>query len=78
MTFGPWAPDIDRMERIARPRSLRAIAVGFARRNHDLHAALKRAETLAPADLAEAYAAIEAAPSVARRKLLASFAELMR
>jgi hypothetical protein len=52
--------------------------MGVARWDHVLHAALRRAETLAPADLAAAHAAIESAPALTKRRLLTSYSELMR
>ena len=76
--FGPWAPGLEAAEQLARLRSLRAIAMGVARWDHVLHAALRRAETLAPADLAAAHAAIESAPALTKRRLLTSYSELMR
>jgi hypothetical protein len=76
--YGPFCEGLERGEQLARLRSLRAIAMGVAHWNVDLHDALKRAESLAPGDLAEAYAAIEAAPAITRRKILSCFSELMR
>jgi hypothetical protein len=76
--YGPFCDGLERSEQLARLRSLRAIAMGVAHRNVGLHAALRRAESLAPADLAAAYAAIEAAPAITRRKILSCFSELMR
>ena len=76
--WGPFAPDIDDAERLARLRSLRALAlVHCGPHGAVLRAALRAAETK-PAALAIALEAINSLPAVPRRHLLASYAALDR
>lgn len=76
MTFGPWTSPIEPAERIARLRSLRAIAMTVARPYAgDLIRALQRSES-DPAALPEALALFDQLPSLARRRILCSYAAL--
>jgi hypothetical protein len=74
--FGPWAPDIDSTERLARTRSLRAIVLIFARPYaSELLAALRDGET-DPAALDRARRLFDRLPSRPRRHALATYAAL--
>lgn len=75
--FGPWAPDIDDSERLARYRSLRALCQIFCGPAHPLTAALARAE-VDPAAAQAAWEALTTVPSLQRRRVLGSLATLMR
>lgn len=76
--WGPFRPDIDAAERLARLRSLRAIThLCVGPRGDRLAAELRRAErdiSHLPAALAE----IDALAALDRRQVLASFARLHR
>jgi hypothetical protein len=76
--FGPWQPNIAASERLARLRSLRAIVMGIARWDQKLQQKLLQAETLAADDLDAAFVALETSPTLTRRRVLASYGELMR
>jgi hypothetical protein len=75
MTFGPWAVAVDPAERLARLRSLRALALLLARPHARFIRALALAET-DPASLPEALALLDRLPALTRRRLLASYAAL--
>jgi len=45
VTFGPWQPDIDAPERLARTRAMRALAGVFCHRHQQFAEALRAAET---------------------------------
>jgi hypothetical protein len=77
--FGPWVPDLDPAERLARYRSLRALCQIFAGPDHPLVLALAKAEA-DPSDEAAALAweALMGMPSLKRRRILGSLATLMR
>jgi hypothetical protein len=77
MTFGPFAADLDRTERIARLRALRAIALTFARPHREFLNALTRAESDVSA-LAPALELLEALPALPKRRVLATYADLAR
>jgi hypothetical protein len=77
MTFGPFVPDLDSTERIARLRALRAIALTFARPHRELLEALARVEHDDTA-LAPALELLEALTALPKRRLLATFADLGR
>lgn len=75
--FGPWRPDIEPAERLARTRSLRAIVRLLAGpRGIVLADHLRQAETDELA-LAPALAALDALEPVDRRRILASYAAMM-
>ena len=76
--FGPWRDGIDTVERVARLRSLRAIArLTLGPRGVAFADALYRAET-DPAQLEPALARLDALAPIDRRHVLASFASLHR
>ena len=76
--FGPWADDIDRAERLARLRSLRAIVrLATGPRGEALADELHRAERDA-SRLPFALAALDRLASLDRRQVLGSYAALHR
>lgn len=76
--FGPWRPDIEPAERLARLRSLRAITrLHLGPRGTAFAEALRRAET-DPDQLEAALRQLDALASLDRRTVLASFAALHR
>lgn len=76
--FGPWRPDITDGERLARLRSLRAIAhLTLGPRGNNLASALHRSER-DPSHLAVALRALDALAPLERRQVLTSFASLHR
>ncbi|GJE29532.1 hypothetical protein [Methylobacterium organophilum] len=76
--FGPWAPDLDHAERLARLRSLRAIThLCTGSRGDRLAAELRQAEQDA-ARLPAALNELNALAALDRRQVLASFARLHR
>jgi hypothetical protein len=77
--FGPWVPDLDPAERLARIRGLRALVQIFGGPDHPLGEALARAE-VDPSDEAAiaAWDALMTMPSLKRRRILASLATLTR
>ncbi len=75
--WGPFADGISQAERVARLRCLRTIAhLLLGPRGMPLKAALLRAETGEVA-LDHAHAAIDALPSLDRRRVLASYAAMI-
>jgi hypothetical protein len=76
MTFGPWAGDIDPAERLARLRSMRALALVHCRYEVGFLKSLKRAETDATA-LPAAFEQLERLPALRRRHLLSTYAQLI-
>jgi hypothetical protein len=77
--FGPWAPDLDPAEKLARLRSMRTLVMIFVGSSHPLARALAAAET-DPTDASTetAWRALEAMPALKRRHILASLGALMR
>ena len=76
--WGPFRPELDDAERLACLRSLRALARVLAGPRADyLCRALAEAET-DPAALEPARAALRALEPVDRRKILATYAALLR
>lgn len=75
MTWGPFTAGIEPAERLARLRSLRAMAVLKCRHQRNFIAALKAAETDDGA-LSKAERAFELMPALTRRHLLASYAHM--
>lgn len=76
--FGPWRPDIDPAERLARLRSMRAIArLTLGPRGEAFTETLRRAET-DPDQLEPALHQLEALAALDRRTVLASYAALHR
>lgn len=76
--FGPWAPGLDRVERVARLRAMRAIArLCLGPRGHAFTGALRRAET-DPGQLEAALQQLNALAPIDQRSVLASFAGLHR
>jgi hypothetical protein len=70
--FGPWANGIPPAERVARLRSLRALALVCCAGNPEFTDALAAAETDADA-LGRAYRLLDYLPAPNKRKLLASY-----
>lgn len=76
--FGPWASDLDAGERLARLRSLRAIArLCLGPRGEAFTESLRRAETDETA-LEPALRQLDALAALDRRAVLASFGALQR
>jgi hypothetical protein len=74
----PWQPDIDLSQRLARPRSIRAIArLWLGPRSARFAASLRAAETDA-GQLEPALRELDALAALDRRAVLASFAALPR
>lgn len=77
-SWGPFARGLDRAERVARLRELRAVVrLTCGPRGEPLAWHLRAAET-APERLGEALAAIDALAALDRRHVLASYAALNR
>lgn len=74
--FGPWIDALSDRERIARLRSLRAIALIFARKKPSLVSALRRAETDFSA-LREARQIFESLPTLQRRRIMSIYCDLL-
>ena len=70
--FGPWASDLDDAERLARFRSMRALAVVFAGPASPLVSELRQAE-INPSAAERALALLEALPPLRRRRLLSVY-----
>jgi hypothetical protein len=78
MSWGPFAPNLEPGERMARLRAVRALAGVFCHRCPEFAAALLAAER-DPTALGGAEAVFERiVPTLNRRKLLASYADLAR
>jgi hypothetical protein len=75
--FGPFRPDVDRVERVAGLRALAAFSAVFAGSDHVVVDLLRRAETDAGA-LDQALTELDRLPSLWRRRVIASYARLMR
>jgi hypothetical protein len=74
--FGPWVADLDPAERLARTRTLRALAaVLIGPSGHHLVEHLAAAEH-DPGALRPAAEALDALPALPRRRLLAAFASI--
>lgn len=71
--FGPWVPRLRKAERLARWRSLRALAVVFVGPDHPLVSALRVAETDKDA-ASTALEELDALSPLSRRRLLATYA----
>jgi hypothetical protein len=70
--FGPWTPGLGKGERLARWRTMRALALVFVGPDHPLTAALRAAELdqqVAPLALE----LLDALPALRRRRLLATY-----
>lgn len=76
--FGPWRPGLDRVERVARLRSQRAICrLTLGPRGHAFAETLRLAET-DDAQLEPALRQLDALAALDRRAVLCSFAALHR
>ncbi|HLG85980.1 MAG TPA: hypothetical protein VKZ79_02165 [Alphaproteobacteria bacterium] len=73
--FGPWVADLPELERIARLRELRALAVMYCGPAHPLAIALREAEA-DPEASERALEHLERLPPLRRRRVLATLAEL--
>jgi hypothetical protein len=70
--FGPWAPNVNPVERVAQLRALCALAAVYCGSSHQLVGELRAAET--DRDATErALALLDALPSLTRRRLIATF-----
>jgi hypothetical protein len=76
VSFGPWAAGIDPAERLARLRSMRALALVHCRYEVGFLESLKRAETDAAA-LPAAFDELQRLPALRRRHLLSSYCTLI-
>jgi hypothetical protein len=77
MSFGPWHPDIDAPERLARLRSMRALAGVFCHHHPQFAEALRAAET-DQAELERALQLLDELPALNRRRLLASYGAMTK
>lgn len=75
--WGPWSPQIDAAERVARLRALRAFVQAFYGTLHPLNKALYFAESLETADLDAAARELELLPALSRRKILSTYAAMI-
>jgi hypothetical protein len=75
--FGPFRRDIPEVERVAGLRALAAFTSAFAGSDHVVVDLLRRAETDAGA-LDQALTELDRLPSLWRRRVIASYARLMR
>jgi hypothetical protein len=75
--FGPFLPDLDPAERLARIRALRAIALTFAWRYPDLIDSLHDAES-EPTALQATHLMFERLPAIPKRRILATYANLFK
>jgi hypothetical protein len=75
VAFGPWDVGIGPAERLARLRSLRALAVVYCAGNPEFSDALAAAET-DPDALGRAHRLLDYLPAPNKRKLLAAYARL--
>ena len=77
MTYGPFQPDLDPAERVARLRAMQALCLGFARQHPEVGRTLAAAES-DPGRLPVAQELIAKLPAKNRRRLLATYADLVR
>ncbi|MGH7089363.1 MAG: hypothetical protein ACREFQ_10740 [Stellaceae bacterium] len=73
--FGPWAPGLDRAERLARLRAMRALVRVLVAPHTALGDALLAAES-DPAGAERALAELDALPPLRRRRRLSTYAAL--
>jgi hypothetical protein len=73
--FGPWVTDLSDAERVARWRSMAALAMVFAGGRHPLMRACLAAEG-DPTAAQTAWAALESLPALTRRRMLSAYAGL--
>jgi hypothetical protein len=73
--FGPWASDIDPIERRCRWRAFAALALVYAGTDSALAIATREAEKI-PAAAETAWAALLALPPLQRRRLLSVYGAL--
>jgi hypothetical protein len=72
LAFGPWAPGLDPVERAAQLRCIAGLAALFVGSAHPLVAALQAAER-DPEAAAQAFAMLDALPTLTRRRVLSAF-----
>jgi hypothetical protein len=77
-SWGPFQPDLEPAERLARLRAVRALALVFARHHPTIHYVLKKAEQGRQDALLAAEKAIDKLPTIGKRRLLATYADLAR
>jgi hypothetical protein len=75
--WGPWSPEINAAERLARLRSLRAIIQCAYGVLHPMNRALFMAESLEPEDLLAASLELGRMAARDRRKILSTYAALI-
>jgi hypothetical protein len=75
--FGPFRPDVDRVERVAGFRALAMGAAVYCGSHHELVGELRKAET-DEAAAAHALELLDRLPSLTRRRLISTFAVVMR
>jgi hypothetical protein len=78
MSFGPWSVAISDHERVARLRSLRALANVFCHSRPEFIQALADAEAGDRDALARALRMVDQLPTIGRRRLLASYNTVAR
>jgi hypothetical protein len=76
--FGPWSRNISDSERVARLRSMRALALVFARSRPDFAAALLAAEKGDERALDRALKLLDTLPAIGRRQMLCTYNDLRR
>jgi hypothetical protein len=77
LLFGPWLPGIPEAERRAALRALAALVAVFAGSHDPAVAALRHAELdISTSD--QALAMFDQLPALPRRKIIATYAQLMR
>jgi hypothetical protein len=75
--FGPFRPDVDRVEKTAQFRALAMGAAVYCGSDHELVGELRKAETDETA-AANALELLDRLPSLTRRRLISTFAAIMR
>ena len=75
--FGPWTEDLTEAERLARLRSMRALATVFLGPNHEFTSTLAAAEN-DPAAARRALEDLDRLAALPRRRILAVYAEIAR
>ncbi len=76
MTFGPWTPNLNHAERVARLRAMRALALLLCRPHSNFIKTLQQAET-DPGALPAALDLLDHLPALRRRHLLAAYGQLI-
>jgi hypothetical protein len=77
LSYGPWSPTVSREERGKQLRSMAALALVFLGPDNPLWRTLRSAE-VDPTAYVEAQSMVERLPSLTRRRLISTFAAIMR